>query len=68
MTEKRKVDWDDGECVAAYFRNPGDFETEDWFGKGDYTEERREKLKGVTLDDAMRDIQELHSKEFQTVS
>jgi hypothetical protein len=51
--------------VRAYVRNPGDFEIEDWFGKGDYTEERREKLKDVTLDDVMRDIQALRSGELQ---
>jgi hypothetical protein len=65
MPEKRKVDWDDSECVTAYLRNPGDFETEDWFGKGDYTEERREKLKDVTVDDIVKAIQERRSRELQ---
>jgi hypothetical protein len=68
MAEKRKVDWNDSDCVTAYLGNPSDFETEDWFGHGDYTEERREKLKDVTVDDVMRDIQARRSRELQPVS
>jgi hypothetical protein len=65
MADKRKVDWSDLQCVRAYVRNPGDFEIEDWFGKGNYTEDRREKLKDVTVDDIVKAIQERRSRELQ---